>query len=96
MLLYWYIHTILWGRYAGSTETVLNQDLGLIAAAEEGLDRLIERLRQNRRDLRVVPDDFLGWSRGARFYPLLYMLTRVWKARDWVPGWSFRDSFLAE
>jgi hypothetical protein len=29
-LLYWYIHTFLWGRYAGSTETVLAQDLGLI------------------------------------------------------------------
>jgi hypothetical protein len=85
-LLYWYIHTILWGRYAGSTETVLNQDLGLIAAGENGLDRLIERLRQDRRDLRVAPDDFLGWSRGARFYPLLYMLTRVWKAPDWGSG----------
>ena len=25
-VLYWYIHTALWGRFAGSTETVLNQD----------------------------------------------------------------------
>ena len=25
-ILYWYIHTFLWGRYAGSTESVLNQD----------------------------------------------------------------------
>ena len=24
--LYWYIHTFLWGRYAGSTESKLNQD----------------------------------------------------------------------
>ena len=29
-LLYWYVHTFLWGRYAGSTETVLNQDLAAI------------------------------------------------------------------
>ncbi|MCO5177704.1 MAG: DUF262 domain-containing protein [Thermomicrobiales bacterium] len=28
-LLYWYVHTFLWGRYAGLTESVLNQDLGL-------------------------------------------------------------------
>lgn len=27
-VLYWYIHSALWGRYAGSTETVLNQDFG--------------------------------------------------------------------
>ena len=29
-LLYWYVHTMLWGRYSGSTETVLNQDLAAI------------------------------------------------------------------
>ena len=29
-LLYWYVHTFLWGRYAGSTESVLAQDLTFI------------------------------------------------------------------
>ena len=29
-LLSWYIHTLLWGRYSGSTETVLNRDLQVI------------------------------------------------------------------
>jgi hypothetical protein len=82
-LLYWYVHTMLWGRYAGSTETVLNQDLRLIEEKDGALDRLIQQLRRDRGDLRIQPDDFTGWSRGARFYPLLYMLTRVWKARDW-------------
>lgn len=28
-LLFWYIHTFLWGRYAGSTESVLAQDLNV-------------------------------------------------------------------
>jgi hypothetical protein len=28
------VHTFLWGRYAGSTETVLNQDLALIEQAD--------------------------------------------------------------
>ena len=36
--------------------------------------------------LRLHPDDFSGWSRAARFYPLLYMMTRVCKAKDWVTG----------
>lgn len=85
-LLYWYVHTFLWGRYAGSTESVLNQDLELIANPEGGLDRLIEQLRQNRGDLRISDRDFLGWSRGARFYPMLYMLTRVQQSRDWGSG----------
>lgn len=85
-LLYWYVHTILWGRYAGSTETVLNQDLRLIEENDGALDRLIQQLHRDRGDLLVRPDDFAGWNRGARFYPLLYMLTRVWKARDWESG----------
>jgi hypothetical protein len=85
-LLYWYIHTLLWGRYAGSTESVLNQDLNAIEPVDGALDRLINLLRQNRGDLRVQPDDFQGWSIGARFYPLLYMLTRVCKAKDWGSG----------
>ena len=85
-LLYWYINTILWGRYSGSTETALNQDLALIEEAEGALDRLIDQLRQIRGDLRVQANDFMGWSRGARFYPLLYLMTRMCRARDWDTG----------
>ena len=93
-LLYWYVHAFLWGRYAGSTETVLNQDLSLIAEEAGGLDRLIEHLRTTRGDLRVRPNDFVGWSRGARFYPLLYLLTRAYGARDWSTGLELRKHML--
>lgn len=93
-LLYWYVNTILWGRYAGSTETVLNQDLAVIEANEGALDRLIELLRQDRGDLSVHPADFTGWSKSARFYPLLYMLTRVYHARDWESGVELRNLLL--
>ena len=93
-LLYWYIHTFLWGRYAGSTESVLNQDLRLIADPDRGLDQLIEQLRQNRGDLRVQPSDFLTWSVGSRFYPLLYMLTRVYHAKDLAMGLELNKSIL--
>ncbi|MHB9036365.1 MAG: GmrSD restriction endonuclease domain-containing protein [Armatimonadota bacterium] len=93
-LLYWYIHTILWGRYAGSTESILNQDLSLIENIDGCLDRLIEQLRRNRGDLRVQPDDFLGWSQGARFYPLLYMLTRVCHSKDFLTGVELSNMIL--
>lgn len=93
-LLYWYVHTFLWGRYSGSTESVLNQDLKLLSNSSETLDRLIEQLRQNRGNLWLHPNDFIGWSRGARFYPLLYMLTRVWHARDWITGIELSNHLL--
>jgi len=93
-LLYWYVHTFLWGRYAGSTESVLNRDLGLIEEPDGALDRLIQELRQVRGDLRLQPNDFRGWSRGARFYPLLYMLTRVCQAKDWETGLELSKHLL--
>jgi hypothetical protein len=94
-LLYWYVHSFLWGRYTGSTETIINQDLAALEGkiAVDGvtedadpLDRLIAQLRRSRGDLTVREGDFSGWSQGARFYPLLYLLTRVWGARDWGDG----------
>ena len=93
-LLYWYIHTLLWGRYSTSTETVLNQDLEAIEDIEEGLDRLVAGLRRDRGDLTVTPVDFDQWSMGSRFYPLLYMLTRVSHARDWDTGIELSSNLL--
>jgi len=98
-LLFWYVHCLLWGRYAGSTETVLNVDLQAISEGDDDhdrLDRLITRLRQHRGDLRVEPLDFDGHSRGARFYPLLYMLTRVGHARDLSSGLELRQHLLGQ
>jgi hypothetical protein len=86
-LLYWYIQVAMWGRYAGSTETVLAQDLQAITApGSDPIARLVANLRQQRGDLRVQPGDFRVWSRGARFFPILYMLTRIDGARDWGTG----------
>jgi hypothetical protein len=93
-LLYWYIHTFLWGRYAGSTESVLSQDLNLIELPGDPLDHLIGQLRQLRGDLRLRPDDFRTSTRGSRFYPMLYMLTRVYGARDLGSGLPLHKHLL--
>ena len=98
-LLYWYVHTLLWGRYSGSTESVLNKDLEAIEAAnsqsENGaLDKLIGNLRDNRGDLKLNEQDFSGSSKGNRFYPLLYMMTRVCHARDWGTGDELSNHLL--
>lgn len=83
-LLTWYIHAAMWGRYAGSTESFLNVDLK--AVDEAGIDGLMEQMRRSRGDLQVREADFAGNTIGARFYPVLYMLSRTRGARDFGSG----------
>ncbi|WP_327390663.1 DUF262 domain-containing protein [Streptomyces microflavus] len=92
-LFFWYVHSILWGRHTGATETALNQDLQ--ALDDGGVDLLIDVLRRSHGGrLQVSPDDFAGSSMGSRFYPLLYMLTRVHGAQDLDSGVPLRDGML--
>jgi len=96
-LLYWYIHTLLWGRYAGSTESVMSQDLNVLQNSSDPLTDLIGILKQGRGgDLKVNPNDFNSWSIGSRFYPLLYMMTRVQHARDWETGIEISNHLLGK
>jgi len=83
-LLFWYIYAGLWGRFSGSTESTLNQDLR--AVDEDGVEGLLHQLEAWRGELRVTPEDFAGAERGSRFYPLLYLLSRVGGARDVLTG----------
>ena len=92
-LLYWYVHSSLWGRYASSTESTLAQDLKVISDGK-GIDGLIAMIKQSRGDLKVRPEDFWGWSTGARFYPLLYLLTRTNHSRDWGTNLELSCSLL--
>lgn len=86
-VLHWYIHSALWGRYAGSTETALNQDFG--TASRSGIGGLIGSLERWRGGNLVIDgQDFAGSGRGSRFFPLLYLLSRVHAARDFGSGLS--------
>ena len=93
-LLYWYLQAAMWGRFSGSTESYIDQDLKAIEELDGGLDRLIRQLRLWHGSLQVVPGHFAGWSLGARFYPVLYMLTRVGNARDWGEDIALKRDLL--
>lgn len=85
-LLFWYAQAAMWGRFSGSTESFLDQDLAALDGPDGGLDKLLEQLRLWHGGLRAEPGHFTGWSLGARFYPVLYMLTRMGGARDLGAG----------
>ena len=94
-LLFWYVHTFLWGRYTGSTESIMAQDLNALMDGGD-VDELIGLIRKNRGDLKINPEDFRAWSTGARIYPLLYMLTRVGHARDFSSGIELSNAMLGK
>ena len=95
-LLYWYLQSAMFGRFSGSTESFLNRDLEIVEDLDGALERLIEELRLWRGGLRVEPGHFGGWGRGARFYPVLYLLTRVGEARDWGNGLPLKGQLLGK
>ena len=93
-LLFWFVQAGMWGRFSGSTETYIDQDLAALEGPEGGLDALIEQLRLWHGGLRVEAGHFDGWSLGARFYPVLYMLTRMGEAKDWGTGLPLKADML--
>jgi hypothetical protein len=95
-LLFWFAAAGMWGRYSGSTESYLDRDLEMLEGADGGLDKLLKELRLWHGALNVEPGHFEGWSLGARFYPVLYMLTRMGEARDWGLGIPLKASMLGK
>jgi hypothetical protein len=95
-LLFWYVQAAMWGRFSGSTESFIDQDLAALEGEEDGLDKLITQLRLWHGGLRAEPGHFTGWSLGARFYPVLYMLTRMGTARDWGSGLPLKATLLGK
>ena len=93
--LYWYIHSSLIGRYAGSTESTLAQDYEVLK--KDGLDGLIQNLARSRGGkLTVSPSDFRVNTLGSRFYPMLYLLTRVSQAQDLCTGVPLHTHLLGK
>ena len=95
-LLFWFVQAAMWGRFSGSTESFIDQDLAALEGDDGGLDKLLEQLRLWHGGLRAEPGHFTGWSLGARFYPVLYLLTRMGASRDWGTGLPLKSSLLGK
>ncbi|MDR3357792.1 MAG: DUF262 domain-containing protein [Desulfovibrio sp.] len=95
-LLFWFVQAGMWGRFSGSTEANIDKDLGALEGENGGLDNLLETLRLWHGGLRAEPGHFSGWSLGARFYPVLYMLTRMGNALDLGTGLPLKANLLGK
>lgn len=95
-MLFWFVQAGMWGRFSGSTESYIDQDLAALDGSDGGLDKLLEQLRLWHGGLRAEPGHFTGWSLGARFYPVLYLLTRMGESKDWGTGLPLKSSLLGK
>ena len=95
-MLFWFVQAGMWGRFSGSTESYIDQDLAALEGSDGGLDKLLEQLRLWHGGLRAEPGHFTGWSLGARFYPVLYLLTRMGESKDWGTGLPLKSSLLGK
>ena len=94
-LMHWYVSIAIWGRFSGPVETVINQDLAALKAADP-IDALLRNLRQSQGERTVTHENFdLNYNR-ARFYPLLYIMSRMRDARDWGTGNRLRHHSLGD
>lgn len=94
-LLGWYVIAAMRGRFSGSTETVMDQDLATIDGMPDPFPTLLEHLRRSQGRLRVDASDF-GYTAGSRFYSVLYLLTRVHGALDWGNGLPLKVGLLGK
>ena len=95
-LLFWFAQAGMWGRYSGSTETSLDRDLAALEESGGKLDALLKELQSWHGELRIKPEHFESSSLGSRFYPVLYMLTRVGRSRDWDNGLPLHANLLGK
>ena len=94
-ILHWYLIVAVWGRFAGPTETVINQDLSALAA-DDPIEALLRNQRQSQGERAVTHENFdVNYSK-SRFYPLLYIMSRVHDARDWGTGNQLRHHSLGD
>lgn len=94
-LMHWYVSIAIWGRFSGPVETVINQDLAALKATDP-IEALLRNLRQSQGERHVTHENFdLNYTR-ARFYPLLYIMSRIRDARDWGTGNRLRHHSLGD
>jgi hypothetical protein len=85
-LLYWFYNAAIWGRYSGSMETRLTQDLTAFSSdapwkvLTENIWQTVGKGRQ------VIPGDFRGKSINSPLFFMMYILARQKKARDLETG----------
>ena len=85
-LLRWVYAALMWGRYSGSTETKLDEDLLAIRGSGDPVGDMIEKVRAQSGRLEVEPRDLRGKTKQSPMFSMMYVLARTANAKDWGTG----------
>ena len=95
-LLYWFAHAGIWGRFSGSVETAIDQDIDALRTSEGDVNSIIKNLSKKRGSLKITPDDFDVSGAGSRFFRVLFMITRMGRAKDLFTPIKIKSKMLGE
>lgn len=84
-LLFWFFEATVHGRFTGSPETKMDQDLRAVAGGDS-LQGLIENLKRDVAGFDVTPEMVEGKYHRNPFLPLVFVIFRQRGARDWFTG----------
>jgi hypothetical protein len=84
-LLFWFLEATIHGRFTGSPETKLDQDLRAIAGTSP-LDGLVGNLRREIARFDITPEMIEGKYQRNPFLLLMFIVFRKNRAQDWFTG----------
>ncbi len=83
--LHWMYAALMWGRYSGSSETKLQEDVEALKA-DDAPAQLRENLIRDRGRIKVEAKDLESAGVSSPFFPMTYVVARSRGAVDWFNG----------
>ena len=84
-LLFWFFEATIHGRFTGSPETKIDQDLKAIESADP-INNMVANLKRDVPGFDITPDMVEGKYQRHSFLPLIFAISRKKNARDWFTG----------
>lgn len=84
-LLFWFFEATIHGRFTGSPETKIDQDLKAIKSTDS-IKSMIANLRKDVPSFDITPEMVEGKYQRHSFLPLIFAISRKKNAPDWFTG----------
>jgi hypothetical protein len=84
-LLFWFFEATIQGRFTGSPETKIDQDLKAIESADS-INSMVANLRRDVPSFDITPEMIEGKYQRHSFLPLIFAILREKNAKDWFTG----------